>query len=173
MALVHRTGELFAVAADTDPAGVALAHGCNCAGAMGAGIAVAFRHRWPAMHATYRQACADGTLTVGQVLPWQDPTTGRWIYNLGTQAHYRVGATLAAITGSVGAATRHAEQVGVTGILMPRIGSGLGGLRPAAVEQALLELAATTPVHLGIVTLPDGPPPGGHQQATPAHTPRA
>ena len=33
----------------------ALAHGCNCAGAMGKGIAVEFRERFPKMYAEYKQ----------------------------------------------------------------------------------------------------------------------
>lgn len=33
----------------------ALAHGCNCAGATGKGIAVEFRARFPKMHAEYKK----------------------------------------------------------------------------------------------------------------------
>ncbi|MFL5340174.1 MAG: macro domain-containing protein [Gemmataceae bacterium] len=35
----------------------ALAHGCNCAGSMGAGIAVGFRERYPAMFEEYCRLC--------------------------------------------------------------------------------------------------------------------
>ena len=36
------------------------AHGCNCAGAMGKGIALEFRRRFPSMYLDYKQRCADG-----------------------------------------------------------------------------------------------------------------
>jgi O-acetyl-ADP-ribose deacetylase (regulator of RNase III) len=35
----------------------ALAHGCNCQGSMGAGIATGFRDRYPEMYAEYRRRC--------------------------------------------------------------------------------------------------------------------
>jgi len=35
----------------------ALAHGCNCQGSMGAGMATGFRDRYPAMRAEYRRRC--------------------------------------------------------------------------------------------------------------------
>lgn len=35
----------------------AFAHGCNCQGSMGAGIAKTFRARYEAMYAAYRERC--------------------------------------------------------------------------------------------------------------------
>jgi O-acetyl-ADP-ribose deacetylase (regulator of RNase III) len=35
----------------------ALAHGCNCRGSMGAGIAAGFRERYPEMYEEYRRRC--------------------------------------------------------------------------------------------------------------------
>lgn len=55
MGIEERVGDLFD-AVDVD----ALAHGCNCAGAMGAGIVVEFRRRWPAMFEESRRRCAAG-----------------------------------------------------------------------------------------------------------------
>ena len=36
------------------------AHGCNCAGAMGKGIAIQFRNKFPAMYAEYKLLCKNG-----------------------------------------------------------------------------------------------------------------
>ena len=38
----------------------AYAQGCNCAGTMDAGVAVAFKKRWPRMFEEYQARCADG-----------------------------------------------------------------------------------------------------------------
>lgn len=46
----------------------ALGHGCNSAGAMGKGIAVEFRRRWPAMFDEYKRRCADGSFKLGDLL---------------------------------------------------------------------------------------------------------
>jgi O-acetyl-ADP-ribose deacetylase (regulator of RNase III) len=65
----------------------ALAHGCNCAGAMGKGIAVEFRSRFPKMYAEYKQRCADGAFTPGEVFTWTEQ--GLTVFNLGTQKTWR------------------------------------------------------------------------------------
>jgi len=53
MSIAFVSGDLFANASSVQ----AFAHGCNCAGAMGAGIAVGFRTRYPAMYEEYRRRC--------------------------------------------------------------------------------------------------------------------
>ncbi|MCE9385120.1 macro domain-containing protein, partial [Bacteroides fragilis] len=35
------------------------AHGCNCAGAMGKGIAVQFKSKYPDMYLEYKQLCKE------------------------------------------------------------------------------------------------------------------
>ena len=45
----------------------AFAHGCNCQGSMGAGIAKTFKERYPEMYDTYRESCKSeprGSLTL-------------------------------------------------------------------------------------------------------------
>ncbi len=54
---------------------------------MGAGIAVAFRDRWPAMYAEYRQRCASGAFALGGLFTWTDGAST--VFNLGTQQHWR------------------------------------------------------------------------------------
>jgi O-acetyl-ADP-ribose deacetylase (regulator of RNase III) len=53
MPVMHRSGSIFQ-ASDLS----AIAHGRNCAGAMGRGIAREFKRRWPRMYAEYRARCA-------------------------------------------------------------------------------------------------------------------
>lgn len=71
--MIERDGGLFA--ADE----VALAHGCNVAEAMGAGIAVGFKSRWPEMYAAYKKACASREFQVGGVFEWH--ADDRMIFN--------------------------------------------------------------------------------------------
>ncbi|MER6025357.1 macro domain-containing protein [Streptomyces sp. NPDC001851] len=131
MTLVHREGDLFS-AQDAE----ALAHGCNCAGAMGRGIAVEFKNRWPDMYATYRRKCQDGEFPVGACFPWKTPQ-GLVIYNLGTQRHWRAPARLPDVVNAVEAMCTHAVSHGISRIAMPRIASGLGRLTWAEVEKAI------------------------------------
>jgi O-acetyl-ADP-ribose deacetylase (regulator of RNase III) len=126
-------GDLFAA---TDIR--AWAHGCNCAGAMGAGIALEFKLRFPRMFDEYRLRCADGRFGLGDVFVWSEDE--RTVYNLGTQEHWRKKAQLAALSKAVDRMVSLAENGDVGRIALPRIGAGLGGLDWPKVR-AILEAA--------------------------------
>ncbi len=124
----------------------ALAHGCNCAGAMGKGIAVEFRARFPEMYEEYKRRCADGRFKPGDVFAWR--ADRQTVYNLGTQRTWRTGAELDAIERSARGMVELAEKSGISKIGLPRIGAGLGGLPWAQVRALLAELGGGTDVEL-------------------------
>jgi O-acetyl-ADP-ribose deacetylase (regulator of RNase III) len=115
------TGDLFAAK------GIfAFAHGCNCAGAMGRGIAVEFKRRFPEMFREYKERCIDGRFQLGDVFMWkQSPTV---VFNLGTQPHWKAPAELAAIATALRTMTAMAERDEIDRIALPRIGAGFGSL---------------------------------------------
>jgi O-acetyl-ADP-ribose deacetylase (regulator of RNase III) len=140
------TGDLF-------EAGLpAVGHGCNCTGAMGAGIAVAFKKRYPAMYQEYRQRCADGRFRLGDIFVWEAPDLV--IYNLATQPRPGPSATLDAIDASIRAALADAKGRGLSRLGIPRIGAGLGGLEWSDVAEVLTRAADESPVDLVVVSLP-------------------
>ncbi|NMO17019.1 macro domain-containing protein [Pyxidicoccus fallax] len=124
----------------------ALAHGCNCAGAMGKGIAVEFRQRFPRMYAEYKERCADGRFRPGDVFTWTED--GVTVFNLGTQKTWRTKAELPAIEAAVTRMVRAAEQLGIPRIGLPRIGAGLGGLLWEPIRAMLERIGETTQVEL-------------------------
>lgn len=126
----------------------AMAHGCNCAGAMGAGIALEFRKRYPRMYAEYRHRCLKGQFNPGDVFPWSED--GVTIFNLGTQADWHHGATLSSIDRSVERMTQLASDMGIGCVGLPRIGAGLGGLPWFQVRVILERLGETTPIELRV-----------------------
>ncbi|MEZ6056655.1 MAG: macro domain-containing protein [Planctomycetaceae bacterium] len=134
-------GDVFAT-----PSNVALAHGCNCAGAMGKGIAVEFKRRWPVMYSLYKTKCNDGEFACGDVLAWEDDATGRIVFNLGTQKTWRTKATLDAIRASLEKTVALAEEARVKAVCMPMIGAGLGGLDVALVKQLIVDVVGESSV---------------------------
>src|SRR5262245_61642615 len=108
----------------------ALAHGCNCQGSMGAGIATGFRDRYPDMFAEYRRRCKaePREFNLGDAWLWKDG--GRpWVFNLGTQEGvWRARASYEAIEAALRNMRRQADQEGITSIAVPRVGAGHGGL---------------------------------------------
>jgi O-acetyl-ADP-ribose deacetylase (regulator of RNase III) len=147
MAFTTVTGDLF------DLGLPAVGHGCNCTGAMGAGIAVQFKRRFPAMYEEYRRRCRQGGLRLGDVFVW-DREPDVVVYNLATQPVPRPSATLTAIETAVRAALADAETRGLARLGVPRIGAGLGGLAWPDVAEVLRRAGEDSAVELIAVSLP-------------------
>jgi O-acetyl-ADP-ribose deacetylase (regulator of RNase III) len=146
VALTMITGDLFELGLP------ALGHGCNCAGAMGAGIAVEFKRRFPAMYQEYRSRCRQGRFVPGEIFVWEAPDVV--IYNLATQPIPGPSATLQAIDTSIRAALADAEHRRIARLGVPRIGAGLGGLGWNDVAAVLARASESSTVELIAVSLP-------------------
>jgi O-acetyl-ADP-ribose deacetylase (regulator of RNase III) len=141
MPVLFTKGDLFATA-DL----LAYAHGCNCAGAMGAGIAIEFKRRWPRMFDEYRARCEDGRFGLGDVFPWTEGE--HTIFNLGMQEHWKKKAQIPALVRSLEKMSELATHAGIARVGLPRIGAGLGGLDWTRVKKVLTEVGAKTDVTL-------------------------
>ena len=133
----------------------AYAHGVNCGGVMGAGIAAEFRRRYSSMFTEYNHRCCLGLIRPGDIMTWAAPDA--WVYNLATQDRPGPDATLSAVYASAVRALVDARLRGIPRIGMPRIGCGIGGLTWEDVRSQLLAASVHAPaVELVIVTLPTG-----------------
>ena len=135
------SGDLFAY-----PGLDALAHGCNCAGAMGKGIAVEFRARFPQMYEEYKRRCKEGRFRPGDVFEWAEGAMT--VYNLGTQATWRTKAKLGDVETALRTMVELASIRRVKRIGLPRIGAGLGGLDWSFVRDFISKLGDTTATEL-------------------------
>jgi O-acetyl-ADP-ribose deacetylase (regulator of RNase III) len=131
----------------------ALAHGCNCQGSMGAGIATGFRDRYPGMYAEYRRKCKaqPREFNLGDAWLWK-ADDAPWVFNLGTQEGvWRARASYQAIEAALRDMRRQADRAGVRSIAVPRIGAGYGGLSwkkvRAVVEQVFGDWPGTLYVY--------------------------
>jgi O-acetyl-ADP-ribose deacetylase (regulator of RNase III) len=143
MPIDYVSGDLFANAHSAQ----ALAHGCNCKGSMGAGIATGFRERYPAMFAEYCARCKakPRRFNPGDVWLWKADDQP-WVFNLGTQESYwRDRATYEAVETALTNMRQQADAEGITRIAMPRIGAGLGGLSWKKVKAIIDRLFADWP----------------------------
>src|SRR4051794_16040644 len=132
------SGDLF----DNKHDARAFAHGCNCQGSMGAGIAKSFRARYPAMYEEYRRRCKaePRQFNLGDCWLWKADDRP-WVFNLGTQEGYwRARASYEAIEAALRRMRDQAHAEGIASIAMPRIGVGYGGLSWKKVR-AIVEAA--------------------------------
>lgn len=131
----------------------ALAHGVNCQGVMGAGIAVMFRDSLPAMYEEYKHRCQKELIQPGDIMTWAS-WKAPLVYNLATQNRPGADASLDAVRDSVRRMLLDAELRGIKRVGMPRIGCGIGGLKWDDVRLILAECATGSPVDILVVTLP-------------------
>ena len=125
MPVEYVSGDLFANRVKAE----ALAHGCNCAGSMGAGVAVGFKERYPEMFEEYRRRCKakPPEFTLGGVFLWRERGKPA-VFNLGTQPRPGRGATYTAVETALRAMRELADAEGIRSIAAPRIAAGYGGL---------------------------------------------
>lgn len=151
MTITFKVGDLLA--ADE----IAIAHGCNTQGMMGAGVARLIRDMHPDVYAEYKTACASYQFKIGTAQAvWADPALSggvdRIVYNLGTQRLPGANATLWGVFLSFANMAEDARVRGIEAIGIPRIGCGIGGLRWTAVEPVIVAaISQSTHPDLNIV----------------------
>jgi len=126
MTIKYVSGDIFANRYQAQ----ALAHGCNCQGSMGAGVAKGFKERYPEMFAEYRRRCKaePRQFNLGDAFLWKEEGKA-WVFNLGTQERYwHARASYEAIGEALKNMKRQADEEGIHTIAIPRIGVGYGGL---------------------------------------------
>jgi O-acetyl-ADP-ribose deacetylase (regulator of RNase III) len=107
----------------------AFAHGCNCQGVMGAGIAATFQEQYPEMYKEYRRRCKakPRLFNLGNAFLWREQGKP-FVFNLGTQEQPGRDARYEAIETALTNMKAQADQESIESIAMPRIGAGIGGL---------------------------------------------
>lgn len=126
-----------------------IAHGVNCQNAMGSGVARALYTKWPIVKAKYHD-CIAGFVALGDPedmlgdAHFVEVEPGLVVANCFTQEYYgRDGkryASVQAIREALEWVAKHALDIGVNEIHIPRIGCGLGGLYWEDVKSKLVEI---------------------------------
>lgn len=150
--IIYRKSSLF----DTQE-GIAIAHGCNTLGVMGAGIAKYFKELFPEMYVSYQNKCKNKEFLPGGSFIWKNPTkegdhANRFVVNLATQDRPGPFARLEWIEESLCDSLKKLDME-VKAIAMPKIGCGLGGLDWIDVKEVLEKVAKTTHVQFIVCVL--------------------
>lgn len=117
----------------------------NCVGVMGAGVALAFKNRYPEMFKDYQNACREGKMRPGNVHVWQN-LTGEWVINFPTKRDWRDPSRYDDIRSGLEDLRSYLQEQGPISVALPALGCGHGGLDWARVapmiSQALGDLPA-------------------------------
>lgn len=134
------SGDLFAAEVE------ALVNPVNTVGVMGKGLALAFKQKFPANYAAYRNACKSGELTIGKMFVFDNtPAIPRWLINFPTKRHFREASKLDDIRAGLVDLIEQLRDRTITSVAMPALGCGLGGLDWADVRPLIVDACAALP----------------------------
>lgn len=114
----------------------ALVNTVNCVGVMGRGIALQFKHAFPANFEAYAVACDRGEVQPGRMFVTETGllTGPRYIINFPTKRHWRGKSRMEDIEAGLAALAQEIRQRGIRSVAIPPLGSSLGGLNWADVR---------------------------------------
>lgn len=99
----------------------------NCVGVMGAGVALAFKKRYPEMFNDYRNACKSGMIRPGRMHVWKS-LDGVWVINFPTKRDWREPSRYEDIDIGLDDLRQYLDSVGPVSVALPALGCGHGGL---------------------------------------------
>lgn len=101
----------------------------NCVGVMGAGLALEFKQRYPAVFADYKKACESGKLHLGNpvMLATMLPLPQIFVM-FPTKDHWKDKSDVSTIAFGMGALTADMLKSKPKSVAIPAVGCGLGGL---------------------------------------------
>lgn len=98
----------------------------NCVGAMGKGIALEYKKRYPEMYKKYFHYCTLGLLEPGKL--WIYRTEDKWILNFPTKLHWQNPSEIKYLEDGLQKFVDTYKQQGITSIAFPLLGAGNGGI---------------------------------------------
>lgn len=131
MSVTFKKGDIFASECQ------AICNAVNCVGVMGAGLAAAFKLRFPASNKDYVGYCTRGELKPGGVHVFSE--NGKYIFNVATKGHFIENSRYEFITDALVNIANEARKLGITSVAIPALGCGLGGLEWSKVKKQIEE----------------------------------
>lgn len=131
MPIVERSGSIFTTKADV------IVNTVNCAGAMGAGIALEVRRRYPEVFRSYEEQCERGEVTIGRLN--LDRSNRPWILNFPTKKHWRLPSRPEYVRAGLRSFVQMSETADFASVAFPLLGASHGGLDPELSRALMFE----------------------------------
>ena len=119
----------------------AIVNPINCVGVMGAGLALAFKERYPANYESYVSACREQRIRVGKMFLQhvEEPGNIKWIINYPTKNHWREPSKMAFVRFGLFHFRYILQSNCIKSVAIPKLGCGKGGLNWEEVKKVLEE----------------------------------
>lgn len=119
----------------------ALVNPVNCLGVSGAGLAAAFKYKFPDNYESYRLYCELDKMKLGKmhVFPLAQDSGWKYIINFPTKHNWKLKSKLEHIALGLDDLILKIEQLKIKSIAIPALGCGLGGLDWEEVRQQITD----------------------------------
>lgn len=107
----------------------------NCVGAMGAGIALQFKNKFPLNFLRYQQNCRIGKIKPASLFKYKE--SGQMIYNLATKDHWKDATRLSWIVKGCENIRKEIQENNLNSIAIPALGCNNGGASWPKVKNIL------------------------------------
>lgn len=111
----------------------------NCVGTMGAGLAFAFKNRYPKCFDFYKKECRNGNLEVGRPVYWTNPDAGHDVILFPTKDDWRGKSKLIWIEEGLEYIVVNQESMGFSSVCFPMLGVGCGKLPFKDVKDVMIK----------------------------------
>lgn len=108
----------------------------NCAGVMGAGIALEFKLRYPEMFNDYVEKCKSKQMKVG-IPRIYEYSEDRWIMKFPTKGHWRFPSKIQWIEEGLKYFAENYKKRSIESVAFPKLGTNNGGLNWAEVKSLM------------------------------------
>jgi O-acetyl-ADP-ribose deacetylase (regulator of RNase III) len=138
----------------------ALVNTVNCVGVMGKGLALQFKHAFPANFKAYEAACRVREVVPGRMFIFDNgnPQNPRYILNFPTKRHWRDNSRIEDIRSGLESLVADLRRLGIRSIAVPPLGCGLGGLNWRDVRPMIENSFSELPDVRVLLFPPVGPP---------------
>lgn len=111
----------------------------NCVGVMGAGLALAYKNKYPDMFSFYKKACQEKRLLPGKPIFYWETSQKKGILLFPTKNHWRDLSKTEYIEDGLDYFVSAYRQWDVSSIAFPALGCGYGGLTWNMVGNLMIE----------------------------------
>lgn len=122
----------------------------NCVGVMGAGIALEFKYRYPAMFEKYVKYCNDNLIQIGKLWVYDIPGTAKKVLNFPTKRDWKNPSKYDYLEKGLIKFIETYKEKGISSVAFPLLGAQNGGLEPDKVLRLMIKYLSLVDIRVEI-----------------------
>jgi len=122
----------------------------NCVGAMGKGVALVTKLRYPALYEEYHRKCEVHEIKVGSLWLYKSKAPSPWVLNFPTKVHWKDPSRMEYLEKGLAFFIENYRSMGIASIAFPLLGAHNGGLDAARVRSVMTDYLSRVDIPVDI-----------------------